>query len=392
MEPVFFHVDLDAFYASVEEHDNPDLKGLPVIIGALPGKRGVVSACSYAARKFGVRSAMPVSEAYRRCPQGVFIRPRMQRYQEISAVIMQLFGDFSPRVQQISVDEAFLDMSGTRRIFGTPIQAGELLKKTVKEKTGLTVSIGIAWNRYLAKLASDFRKPDGMYQVIRGSEEEFLDQLPLKDIWGLGAKGRERLAELNIRDVPGLRDYPKGILARQLGDAAAEYLYKAVRGIDPGIFNEAPKSRSISTERTFGKDTADEEGLTSTLLDLSHQVMFRMMREGFVTRTVVLKIRFSDFSTSTVRTTLAAPVVSAEELYREALLLFRKRWTKGREVRLIGVGAANIESSRSARQTNLFENADERHKRVEEAVMGIRDRHKENTIIKARLLEPGKSD
>ncbi len=391
-DPVFFHVDLDAFYASVEEHDNPELQGKPVIIGALPGKRGVVSACSYAAREFGVRSAMPVSEAYRRCPQGVFIPPRMHRYQEVSVRIMKIFDDFSPRVQQISVDEAFLDMSGTRRIFGTAIQAAELLKTTVKQTTGLTVSIGIAWNRYLAKLASDFRKPDGMYQVIRGTEEDFLNQLPLKDIWGLGAKGRERLAELNIRDVPTLREYPKGILARQLGDAAAEYLYKAVRGIDPGIFSETPKSRSISTERTFGRDTADEEGLCAALLDLCHQVMFRMMREGFVTRTVVLKIRFSDFSTSTARTTLAFPVVSAEELYREALQLFNRRWTKGREVRLIGIGAANIESSSAARQTSLFEEADERHKRVEEAVMGIRDRHKENTIIKARLLDPGKSD
>ena len=386
MDQVFFHVDLDAFYASVEEHDNPELKGKPVIIGALPGHRGVVSACSYPARTFGIHSAMPISEAFRRCPDGVFLRPRMNRYQEISAEIMQIFDGFSPRVQQISVDEAFLDLSGTRRIFGTPIQAAEMLKSTVKKKTGLTVSIGIAWNRYLAKLASDFRKPDGMYQVVKGHEVEFLDQLPLKDIWGLGAKGRERLAELNILDVPTLRDYPKGILARQLGDAAAEYLFKAVRGIDPGVFGETPKSRSISTETTFGADTSDEEGLNATLLDLCHQVMFRMMREGFSTRTVVLKLRFSDFSTTTSRATLAAPIISADELYRESLKLFHKRWTKGKEVRLIGIGAANIEAQGAARQATLFDGSDERHKRVEEAVMGIRDKHRENTIVKARLL------
>lgn len=388
MDPVFFHVDLDAFYASVEERDNPDLKGKPVIIGASPGKRGVVSACSYAARKFGVHSAMPISEAFRRCPQGVYLRPRMERYQELSHQVMRLFGDYSPTIQQISVDEAFLDMTGMRRIYGTPMQAAESLKARVRADLDLTVSVGIAWNRYLAKLASDFRKPDGLYQVVKGEEESFLDQLPLKDIWGLGAKGLARLHELNIRDIPGLREYPLGILRRQLGTAAAEYLYRAVRGEDPGIFSENPKSRSISTETTFARDSADEEGLLAALLDLSQQVMFRLVREGFTGRTVVLKLRFADFSTTTARTSLASELVSADELYREAVKLFRKRWTKGQEIRLIGVGVANVEGVGAARQGSLFEEQDERHKRVEEAVIHIRDKHSEESIVKARLLRP----
>ncbi|WP_319477316.1 DNA polymerase IV [Marispirochaeta aestuarii] len=390
MEPVIFHVDLDAFYASVEEHDNPELKDKAVIIGALPGHRGVVSACSYAARRFGVRSAMPISEAYRRCPDGVYLRPRMERYHEVSLRIMEIFADFSPLVQQISVDEAFLDMSGTRRLYGTPIQAAEKLKAEVRRQTGLSVSIGIAWNKYLAKLASDFRKPDGMYQVVKGEEEAFLDQLPLKDLWGLGAKGRQRLEELNIRDIPSLRMYPLGILKRQLGAGAAEFLWDAVHGRDPGIFSQEPKSRSLSTETTFGRDTADEEGLKASLLDLSHQVMFRMMREGFTGKTVVLKLRFADFSTTTAQTTLVSPVVSAEELYGEVLKLFSKRWSKGREVRLIGVGLSNIEPAHAAMQGDLFEDPQNRKKRVEEAVVMIRDRHTEDALVKARLLHPKK--
>lgn len=388
MDPVFFHVDLDAFYASAEERDNPELKGKPVIIGALPGKRGVVSACSYAARAFGVHSAMPISEAFRRCPQGVYLRPRMERYQELSSRVMALFEDYTPIIQQISVDEAFLDMSGMRRIYGTPIQAAESLKARVEEELDLTVSVGIAWNRYLAKLASDFRKPDGLYQVVKGEEEVFLDQLPLKEIWGLGAKGLARLHELNIRDIPTLREYPLGILRRQLGSASADYLYRAVRGEDPGIYSESPKTRSISTETTFGRDTADEEGLLAALLDLSQQVMFRLVREGFIGKTVVLKLRFADFSTTTAQATLASELVSADELYREAVKLFRKRWSKGREVRLIGIGAANIEGAGAARQASLFEERDERHKRVEEAVIHIRDKHSEASIVKARLLSP----
>ena len=392
MNPVFFHVDLDAFYASVEEHDNPQYRGKPVIIGARPGSRGVVSACSYAARKYGVHSAMPISEAYRLCPKGIYLRPRMDRYQELSSQVMKIFADFAPRAKQISVDEAFLDMSGTRRIYGTPIQAAELLKERIRNETGLSVSIGIAPNKFLAKLASDFRKPDGLYQVIRGEEESFLDQLSLKDIWGLGAKGRARLEELNIRDIPALRAYPRGVLRLQLGEAGADYLYEAVRGRDPGIYSDEPRSRSISTERTFGRDTADEEGLSATLLDLSQQVMFRMIREGFTGKTAVLKLRFSDFSTTTAQTTLHAPLVSADELYHEALKLFHKRWSRGREVRLIGVGVANIEEASAARQASLFEEPEDRHKRVEEAVIGIRDRHSEGSIVKARLLHGGNPD
>ena len=385
MGQIYFHVDLDAFYASVEELDNPAYRGKPVIIGARPGHRGVVSACSYAAREFGVRSAMSISEAYRRCPGGIYLPVRMARYQELSSQVMAVFTDFAPTVQQISVDEAFLDMSGTSRIYGTPVQAAEKLKTRVRRECGLTASVGIAWNKYLAKLASDFQKPDGLYEVYKGEEEAFLDQLPLKDIWGLGAQGRARLEEMGIRDVSSLRNCSEQTLRRGFGAAGAAYLFKAVRGRDPGIYSLEPKSRSISTERTFDTDTADEEGLKATLLDLSQQVMFRMVREGFTGKTALLKLRFADFTTTSARTTLTNELVSSEELYHQALALFAKRWTEGREVRLIGVGVANIEAA-TARQGSLFEEEDERHKRVEEAVIGIRDKHSEGSIVKARLL------
>jgi DNA polymerase-4 len=209
---VIFHVDLDAFYASVEQIDNPSLQGKAVIVGALPGHRGVVSSCSYEARRFGVRSAMPVSQAARRCPQGVFVPVRMKRYLEVSQAVMRILERFSPDFRQISIDEAFMDMSGTQRLYGAPLATGKTVKEKVRRQTGLTLSIGIAANRYLAKLASEHSKPDGLHFVQPGEEISFLDGLSLGNLWGVGEKTRERLLELNITSVQGLREYPKDIL------------------------------------------------------------------------------------------------------------------------------------------------------------------------------------
>ena len=254
---VIFHVDMDAFYASVEQNDHPEYRGKPVIIGARPGTRGVVSACSYEARKFGVHSAMPISRAYRLCPKGIYLPVRMKRYQEVSARIMELFGDFTPVVRQISVDEAFLDMTGTRRLFGDPEEAARAIKERVRTETGCTISIGIASNHYVAKMASEYGKPDGLYRVEEGREEEFLDKLRLGDLWGVGGKTLERLEELNITTVSRLREFSEGILSSMLGKAAGAYLYSAARGRNPGVFSEEPKSRSISNEITFPEDTRD---------------------------------------------------------------------------------------------------------------------------------------
>jgi DNA polymerase-4 len=396
VERVIFHVDMDAFYASVEQADHPEFRGKPVIIGADPTKRGVVSACSYEARVFGIRSAMPIREAFARCREGIFLPVRMERYQEVSRKIMDLLGSFSPDILQISVDEAFLDMSGTRGLFGDPQDAARLIKQRVKAETGLTVSIGIAANRYLAKLASEYRKPDGLYRVIPGGEIAFLDSLPLKSLWGVGKKTLERLTELGISSVPQLRSFPEPTLRAMMGNAGGTYLYNACRGIDPGIYQD-PKSHSVSNEITFDEDTRDEELIARTLLELSHQVMFRLLTDRARGKTVVLKLRTSDFVTTTAQISLRRPICSADEMFRLGKTLLEKRWDRRMPVRLVGIGISSVQGAGEPEQTELFPSADERKKRVEEAVLKIELENKGKPLLKASLLTPpaktkGKSD
>ncbi len=380
----YFHVDLDAFYASVEQADNPEYRGKPVIIGALPGHRGVVAACSYEAREFGVHSAMPISHAFRLCPGGVYLPVRMQRYQEVSCSIMNILRNYTPDMRQISIDEASLDMSGTGRLFGPPVSTAKKIKSQVKKETDLTISVGIAPNRYLAKLASEKGKPDGLYEVRCGDEEEFIQSLSLKDIWGLGKKMRERLAELNIMSPGDLKRFPEQMLKDMVGQAAGTYLYKVVRGIDPGIYNENPKSRSISSEVTFEQDSRDSEGMKNVLLDISHQLMFRIMTHNYRAKTVELKIRYDDFTTISCSRTLRHHINSAEEIYRISLDLLDKRRDPSRAVRLIGLGVTSIEGDNAPMQNELFEDTYDRKKRVEEAVYRIKK--KGNTVVKASLL------
>lgn len=383
LEPLHFHVDMDAFYASVEQADRPELQGKPVIIGASPGKRGVVSACSYEAREFGVHSAMPISEAYRRCPSGHYLPVRMKRYQEVSAQIMSLFTRFTPEIRQISVDEAFLNMTGTEGLFGPPEKCAGTIKSLVRETTGLTISIGIAPNRFLAKLASEVDKPDGLYRIKPGEEIPFIDSLELKDLWGLGKKTVERLRELNIPDTRSLRACREETLQRLLGEHSARYLYQVVRGIDPGLFREETRSKSISNETTFSRDTRDQELIRKTLLELSDQVIFRLLSSGEQGNTVFLKVRFSDFRTTTVQRTIPSSPGSTEELHALALSLLEERWKGNEELRLLGLGVSGLKKSIS-RQGDLFEDQRDRHRMVEEAVLRLRIRG--NTITRASLL------
>lgn len=220
----FFHVDLDAFFASVEQNDNPDLKGKPVIVGAQPGHRGVVSTCSYEARAFGVRSAMPISEAYRRCPQGVYVTPRIGRYSELSAQVMEVFSSFTPEVQRVSIDEAFLDMTGTERLWGEPEVAARLVKAKVLERTGLGISIGVAPNRYVAKIASGLGKPNGLVIVPPEGIETFMLRLPLSKLWGAGEKTQARFRELGIMSIAQLASFGEAQLSSLFGSAGGAFL------------------------------------------------------------------------------------------------------------------------------------------------------------------------
>ena len=386
MAKVFFHVDLDAFFAAVEIMDNPELAGKPVIVGALPGHRGVVSACSYEARKFGVRSAMPISQAYRRCPQGVYRVPRMERYLECSEQVMAILAQYTPEPQRISIDEAFLDMSGTERLLGPALEVARGLKKRVREEAGLTISIGIAPNKYLAKLASEAGKPDGLTQVLPGGEIDFLDGLPLSKLWGVGEKTRQRLQELNITTIPQLRDVPEDILRSSMGEASSRYLHDAVRGLDPGIYSLSPKSRSVSNETTFETDQKSGEAVRRTLLELSEQVMYRLMREGLKSNTVVLKLRYHDFTTTHAQRTVRHWLTSSDEIYRLALELLAQRWDGGTPIRLVGVGTDNVVGREEAVQQELFEDESSRKRKVEEAVTRIREKMDGVKLTKASLM------
>jgi DNA polymerase-4 len=387
IRPVIFHVDLDAFYASVEQRDNPALKGKPVIVGAAPGHRGVVSACSYEARRFGIHSAMPISQACRRCPQGIYLPVRMERYLEVSREVMAILAGYTPHMQQISVDEAFLDLSGTERLFGPALDTGTRLKAEVRDKTGLSISVGIGPNKYLAKLATNAGKPDGLVEVREENAVAFLDGIALKDLWGIGDKTLQRLTELNITSMKQLRGIPQPELARLLGQGVSGFLSSITRGADPGIFSEEPRSRSLSTETTFERDRKDREGIERTLLELCHQVMFRMLEGGWKSKTVALKLRFHDFTTISAQKTIRHWVTSAEELYAVALDLLGSRWVGGTPIRLIGIGFSSLSPVESLDQLELFADGYSRKKKVEEAVLRLQKKMGDGTLTKASLMK-----
>jgi DNA polymerase-4 len=390
--PVFFHLDLDAFYASVEQLDFAEYRGRPVIVGAAPGGRGVVAACSYEARVFGVRSAMPISEAARRCPGAVFLPVRMRRYAEVSSAIMRLFCGFTPSVRQISIDEASLDMTGTERLFGPPLAAGLLLKKKVKEITGLTLSIGIGPNRFIAKMASDYKKPDGLYEVEPGKEADFIDRIGIEKIWGIGNKTLERLGELNLDSVKKLRPVSESTLINLFGKSGGSFLFKAVRGIDPGMYADTVKSHSISSETTFPEDTKDPEIINTSLLDLSHQVMYRLFDEGSTSKTPTVKIRFADFTTLTLRRTQSRPVCSAEELRRHGSDLIKTKWDGAAPLRLVGIGLDAVETTLGVRQGELFQTEYDRKGIVERTIFSMRQKNPRVRVVKASLLQRKEPD
>jgi DNA polymerase-4 len=388
---VVFHVDIDAFFASVEQIDDPSLKGLPVIVGARPGHRGVVSTCSYEARAFGVHSAMPISEAVRRCPDARFVTPRIERYAEISAQVMEVFATFTPAIQQVSIDEAFLDMTGTRKLWGPPESAARLLKQKVAGRTGLSISIGVGPNRYVAKIASGLRKPDGLVIVEEGKVESFMLELPLSKLWGAGEKTQERFRELGILSVAQLASFDETRLASLFGRVGGSFLYDAARGRDEGIMGRdadgegGPASHSMSAETTFERDTADRECVEDVLLSLSGELSFRLWKEGFRSRTLVLKLRLHDFSTLSRRKSRPSYYLGSSESFKDALELLGKAWDGRTEIRLLGLGFADLERSKGGAQGELFADGSERARKAEGAVFEI-ERKGLGKLTRARLL------
>jgi DNA polymerase-4 len=384
---VFLHADLDAFFASVEQLDHDEYRGKPVIVGGLPGdRRSVVSTASYEARKFGVHSAMPIATAYRLCPAGIYVRGNMRRYHEKSDEVMAIFSEFSPSVQQLSVDEAFLDITGTERLFGAPEVVAAKLKRAVFERTGLTVSIGLASNKYVAKIASGMSKPDGLFIVDTGKEADFMLSLPVDKIWGAGGKTRERLKKAGFRSTADIYKASLQMLTSIFGDAGGSFLYRAVRGEAAEPFDEASKTHSLSSENTFDFDLHDRYAIVTALLELCQTVMFRLLKHNWHSKTVCIKIRYGDFSTTNVQETSNRDISSLDDLYERVLALFNKKYKAGEGIRLLGVGAMNLETGDGAEQPELFDFGDAKKKTVEKSILALQKKHPEIAIKKARLL------
>src|SRR4051812_39468293 len=344
---IILHVDMDAFYASVEQRDDPKLKGRPVIVGADPkgGRgRGVVAACSYEARKFGVRSALPISQAWKLCPKGAFVPVRMDRYVEVSKQVMAVLHRFTNLVEPLSIDEAFLDVSGSTALFGAPEQIARAIKKQIREATGLCASVGVAPNKFVAKIASDLKKPDGLVIVKQAEVEDFLRDLPISRLWGVGPKTEARLHELGIRTIGDLRAKPQ-----------SEHLNELAYGRDNRPVVPDWEARSISNETTFEEDTSDRELMLRTIRRLAESVGRRLRVDDFRARCITLKFRYEGFETYTRQMTLDRPTQSDDEIVRSAVSLF-EQFPLDRKVRLLGVGSSDLtRASETPSQLGLFE-------------------------------------
>jgi DNA polymerase-4 len=341
----YFHVDMDAFFVSVEELYDPTLKGKPVVVGGRPNERGVVSAASYAARKFGVHSAMPLRTAYKLCPQAIFVDGHPERYRESSQKVFDVLRAFSPLVEMASIDEAYLDMTGTERLHGPPLRAAHLLHARMKTETRLNCSIGIAASRLVAKISSDQAKPNGVLWVIPGREAGFLAPLDVRKVPGVGKVTEKNLHSFGIRKVGDLARLDDRFLEERFGKWGMALAGKS-RGLDAGGWfdteiGEDDGPKSISHEHTFGEDTADRDRIESTLAHLCEMVGRRLREHQLAARTIQLKLRYTDFTTITRAHSVARPTQLDTEIYDEARDLFRRNWKPGATVRLIGVQASH---------------------------------------------------
>jgi len=340
------HVDMDAFYAAVECLDNPALQGLPVIVGGL-GPRGVVATASYEARACGVHSALPMGRAKRLCPQAHFIRPRLARYREKSREVFSIFQDFTPMVEGLSLDEAFLDVSGSLKLFGSQLEIGRKIKDRIQAETGLTASVGLAHNKFLAKLASDIRKPDGLVFVDPDKVRAFLDPMPISRLWGIGSKTAPRLKALGILTVGQLRRTDISTLQPVLGNRSEHFL-RLCRGEDDREVKPDRPDKSISHEITFDENVSDRDVLLAELQKQSEDVSMRLRARGLMASTVIVKIRDPGFHTVTRSRSMPACSNSTKTLYRMARALFES-WREAHKttpVRLLGMGVSGIEESK----------------------------------------------
>ncbi len=383
-ERTILHVDLDAFFAAVEQRDRPELRGLPVIVGGDPTGRGVVSASSYEARTFGVHSAMSLREALRRCPDGVFLPVDGRRYQRASRDVMAVLRRYTPVVEPISIDEAFLDVTGSRALFGDGPTIARAIKAAVRDEVGLTASVGVATTKLVAKVASDLRKPDGLVVVEPGDEAAFLAPLAIARLWGVGAKTAAVLDDYGVRTIGDLAALSPDLVVRRFGKHGVSLVARA-RGMDEDPVHEGDPAKSVGHEHTFDVDTSDREVIERTLLAMSEGVPGRLRSAGVRASTIAVKIRDSSFRTITRQRTLREPTDLTEPIFQTALELARPE-VRGLRVRLLGVSASNLGERE---QLGLFPSEDPRRRAAIEATDTLRRRYGADAVTRGRLVGAG---
>ncbi len=384
---VILHVDMDAFYASVEQRDRPEVRGRPVVVGADPRGRGVVSAASYEARRFGIHSAMPIGRAYRLCPTAAFLPVDMDKYARESERIMAILGDFTPLVEPLSLDEAFLDVAGSRALHGPGVEIARRIKARIRDEVGLTASAGVAPNKFVAKIASELEKPDGLVEVGPDQEAAFLRDLPLRRLWGVGPAAEGELAALGARTIGDLVRLGRGRLEARLG-ASGAHLFELAQGIDERPVVPWHDPKSIGAEETFGRDTRDVGRLRATLLAHADRVAAELRAAGLRGRTVTLKLRFSDFHTLTRRGTGEAPTSDGGEIFRRVWAAFSKV-PRPQAVRLIGLSVSGFASAAEPQQLPLLGQPD-RTDRLGRVTDEVRTRFGPEALVRGSLLDAGR--
>lgn len=376
------HIDMDAFFASVEQRDDPSLMGKPVVVGGRPNSRGVVSAASYEARQFGIHSAMPITEAYRRCPQAVFIPVDMRKYQQASSKIQDIFLSYTPLMEPLSLDEAFLDVTGSTTLFGSAEEIATLIKQRIRQELQLTASVGIACNKFLAKIASDLQKPDGFVIVPPDQIQNFLDPLKVERVWGVGQKTAEQLHQLQVKTVKDLRALDGDTLTRLFG-VMGRQLFELARGIDDRPVETKREAKSIGRESTFPTDIADLEVIETELLKLVVDVGRRLRRDALKARTITLKARYNDFRTLSRSVTLPKATDLDDVIYHEARTLLRTLSLR-QPLRLIGIALHNLTDQ--PEQLSLFDESQKDKETLTKVIDDVNEKYGKSAITRARLL------
>ena len=379
------HVDMDAFYASVSELDHPEYRGKPLVVGA--GARGVVLSANYAARKFGIRAAMPVGRAQRMAPHAIFIPPDHDRYAEVSRRVMEVFFEYTPLVEPLSLDEAFLDVTGSRRLFGTGREIAQSIRERIKKQERITCSVGIATTKFIAKLASGRCKPDGLLEIAHDRVLTFLHPLPVNEIWGVGPKTNEELIRLGLRTVADIAHTPVETLKRALGDSAGVSLYELAWGRDyRDVTPDAPE-KSISAAETFAFDIDDREDIHRELLRLSERATSRMRKRGLRAKTIGLKVRFSDFTNITRSKTLALPINGTHEVFDIAQELYAALRLDRARIRLLGISLENLADESGAVDQLLLGEREKGWREAQQAIDRAIARFGRGSVTPARLID-----